>query len=33
MTTKAKKISLVDFPEEMDAENGVRLYGLPNYSC
>ncbi len=31
MTTKAKKISLVDFPEEVDAENGVRLYGETSY--
>lgn len=31
MTTKAKKISLVDFPEEVDEENGVKLYGETSY--
>lgn len=31
MATKSKKISLVDFPEEVDEENGVRLYGETSY--
>lgn len=31
MATKSKKISLVDFPEEVDEENGVRLYGEISY--
>ena len=31
MVAKAKKISLVDFPEEVDAEKGVRLYGETSY--
>ena len=31
MATKTKKISLVDFPEEVDKENGVRLYGETSY--
>ena len=31
MAVKAKKISLVDFPEEVDAEKGVRLYGETSY--
>ena len=31
MATKEKKISLVDFPEEVDEENGVKLYGETSY--
>ena len=31
MATKTKKISLVDFPEEVDEENGVKLYGETSY--
>lgn len=31
MATKSKKISLVDFPEEVDEKNGVRLYGETSY--
>ena len=31
MATKTKKISLVDFPEEVDVENGVRLYGETSF--
>ncbi|MBQ9435757.1 MAG: DNA (cytosine-5-)-methyltransferase [Bacteroidales bacterium] len=31
MVTKSKKISLVDFPEEVDEKNGVRLYGETSY--
>lgn len=31
MATKSKKLSLVDFPEEVDEENGVRLYGETSY--
>lgn len=31
MTTKANKISLVDFPEEVDEENNVKLYGETSY--
>ena len=31
MATKPKKISLVDFPEEVDEENGVKLYGETSY--
>ena len=31
MAKKTKKISLVDFPEEVDEENGVRLYGETSY--
>ena len=31
MGTKTKIISLVDFPEEVDEENGVKLYGETSY--
>ena len=31
MATKAKKISLVDFPEKVDEERGVKLYGETSY--
>lgn len=31
MATKAKKISLVDFPEKVDEEYGVKLYGETSY--
>lgn len=31
MAKKTKKISLVDFPEEVDDENGVKLYGETSY--
>lgn len=31
MTTKANKISLVDFPEEVDEKNNVKLYGETSY--
>lgn len=31
MAKKTKKISLVDFPEEVDEENGIRLYGETSY--
>ena len=31
MATKTKKISLVEFPEEVDEENGVKLYGETSY--
>ena len=31
MATKTKKISLVDFPEEVDEKNGIRVYGETSY--
>ena len=31
MATKAKKTSLVDFPEKVDEERGVKLYGETSY--
>ena len=31
MATKIKKISLIDFPEEVDKKNGVRVYGETSY--
>lgn len=31
MTTKTKKISLVDFPEEVDEKRGIKVYGETSY--
>lgn len=31
MATKAKKISLADFPEEVDSANGIKIYGETSY--
>ncbi len=31
MASKTKKISLIDFPEEVDEKNGVRVYGETSY--